>query len=63
MMYSNMSQEEEFIKNVVNDGRSYSDSLFKKALALISNVNKNVTLSQDSYEKFEALVKKLLNQK
>lgn len=35
MMYANMSQEEEFIKNVVNDGRSYSDSLFKKALTLI----------------------------
>jgi ubiquitin conjugation factor E4 B len=35
MMYANMSEEDEFVKNVVNDGRSYSDALFKKALALI----------------------------
>lgn len=47
------------MKNVVNDGRSYSDLLFAKALALIQNANKNVNLSQEAHDKFETLVKKL----
>jgi hypothetical protein len=41
-MYANMSLEPIFLKNVVNDARSYSNQTFIKAVKIINNPKKGV---------------------
>lgn len=55
-MYANMSNEEVFLKNVVNDARSYKDETFEKAVRIINNTKKGITLDADRKEKFEMMV-------
>jgi hypothetical protein len=43
-MYANMSKEDKFLMNVVNDSRSYSDETFAKAVRIINNAKKGVGL-------------------
>ena len=43
-MYANMSDEEVFLKHVVNDTRSYKDETFEKALRLLNNQKKGVQI-------------------
>lgn len=58
-MYSNMSKEEVFLKHVVNDQRSFKVEIFEKALRVISNPSKGVTVDQERKDKFEAMIKKI----
>lgn len=58
-----MSHEEQFIINVLNDGRSYSDAIFDKAVKIISNPAKGVAVDQIILDKFSSLVIKLKTQK
>ena len=44
-MYANMSDLEEFRKNVVSDDRSYSDETFLKAKKLLNSSKKNILIS------------------
>ena len=41
-MYANMSKEEKFLKNVVNDGRSYNNTNFTKAVKILNSPKKGV---------------------
>lgn len=41
-MYANMSDEEVFLKYVVNDTRSYKDETFEKAVKILNNPKKGV---------------------
>jgi len=58
-MYANMAHLEQFRKNVVSDGRSYSDETFMKTCKILKSTKKGVQSSGDSVEKFEALAGKL----
>lgn len=58
-MYANMSDEEVFLKHVVNDTRSYKDETFEKALRLLNNQKKGVQIDQTKQKKFEDMVAKL----
>lgn len=59
MMYANMSEEEVFLRNVVNDSRSYKDETFEKALRLLQNPKKGVTMDAARVDKFQLMVAKL----
>ena len=52
MMYANMSEEEVFLKNVVNDSRSYKDETFAKALKILLNPKKGISMDANRVEKF-----------
>jgi ubiquitin conjugation factor E4 B len=41
-MYANMSNEDIFLKHVVNDSRSYKSETFEKAVRIINNPKKGV---------------------
>jgi len=58
-MYANMSHLESFRKNVVSDGRSYSDETFEKAAKILNSSKKGVQVSGESIEKFGVLVAQL----
>jgi len=44
-MYANMSDQEQFRKNVVSDGRSYSNETFEKAIKILNSTKKNIGVS------------------
>lgn len=54
-----MSHLESFRKNVVSDGRSYSDETFEKAAKILNSSKKGVQVSGESIEKFGVLVAQL----
>ena len=54
-MYANMSHLDSFKKNVVSDGRSYSDETFEKAVKILNSSKKNIQVGQEDREKFETL--------
>jgi hypothetical protein len=41
-MYANMGHIDTFKKNVVSDGRSYSDETFEKAVKILNSSKKNI---------------------
>ncbi len=43
-MFANMSNEEIFLKHVVNDSRSFKTENFEKALRVINNPKKGVSV-------------------
>eukprot|EP00347_Sterkiella_histriomuscorum_P007831 403347399 len=59
MMYANMSEQESFLRHVVNDTRSYKDETFDKALRLLNNPKKGVQIDQERTFKFEVMVSRL----
>ena len=62
-MYANMGHLDKFKKNVVSDGRSYSDETFEKAVKILNSSKKNIQVAADDKEKFELLVAKLQTEK
>lgn len=54
-MYANMADLEVFRKNVVSDGRSYSDETFAKAVKIINSTKKGISVLPENKEKFELL--------
>lgn len=62
-MYSNLSKMEQFRKNVVADGRSYSDETFEKAQKILNSSNKSVNVDPEHKENFDILVVQLRSEK
>ena len=58
-MYANMADLETFRKNVVSDGRSYSDETFAKAVKIINSTKKGISVTPENKEKFEMLATQL----
>ena len=58
-MYANMGHIEAFKKNVVSDGRSYSDETFEKACKILNSSKKNINVGAEDKEKFDVLVAQL----
>lgn len=58
-MYANMSGDQQFLKHVVNDSRSYKTETFEKAVKIINNPKKGVQLDLDKKELFETMVEKI----
>ncbi len=58
-----MSQEQVFLKYVVNDSRSYKTETFEKAVRILNNPKKGVIIDQDRKDRFEVMVEKLKNMK
>jgi hypothetical protein len=58
-MYANMADLEVFRKNVVSDGRSYSDETFAKAVKIINSTKKGISVLPENKEKFELLATQL----
>lgn len=54
-MYTNMQKFDEFKQHIVNDGRSYSDETFEKAVKILNNTTKQIVLDPEIKEKFEAI--------
>ena len=52
-IYANMSHLDQFKKNVVNDGRSYSDETFEKTVQIINNISRNIAIPPEINEKFQ----------
>ena len=58
-MYANMSEEEVFLKNVVNDSRSFKPETFEKAVKILNSPKKGITIDAVRKEKFEIMAIKL----
>ena len=58
-----MAKFEQFRKNVVGDGRSYSDETFEKAHKILNSSNKSVNVDPEHKENFDILVAQLKNEK
>lgn len=54
-----MAHYEKFRDNVVIDARSYSDETFAKAVKILNSTQKNVSVDEDTKDKFEILVTQL----
>lgn len=58
-MYANMSDEEVFLKHVINDSRSYKEETFAKAVRILGNAKKGISLEAEQRDRFEIMVAKL----
>ena len=58
-----MGHIDTFKKNVVSDGRSYSDETFEKAVKILNSSKKNIQVGAEDKEKFEILVVQLKDEK
>jgi len=58
-MYSNMSQEDSFKQYVVDDGRSYSNETFEKAINILNSTKKNIIIDMAHQQAFETLAAEL----
>ena len=54
-----MSKLDDFKKNVVADGRSYSDELFEKAVKILKSDRKGIAVDEEHQVRFEALAAEL----
>ena len=59
MMYANMSDEESFLRHVVDDSRSFKTETFEKTVRILSNPSKGVVVDAESRDRFEVMVGKL----
>lgn len=62
-MYANMSTEDVFLKHVVNDSRSFKTENFEKALRILNNPKKGVSVDQERKDKFESMIEKMKTMK
>ncbi len=58
-MYSNMSNEESFLRQLVLDTRSFKVEIFDKAVKILNNPKKGVQIEYEAKEKFEKMTDQL----
>ena len=58
-MYTNMQKFDEFKQHIVNDGRSYSDETFEKAVKILNSTTKSIVIDPEIKERFESIAKEL----